>query len=87
MFSQSSGIGEIVCLLFVLALIAGSGVFKPVAWRWVPPIGAILLLSMICTPADPVSMILVAIPMCSLFAVGVYMSGYLTGKSNGVADK
>lgn len=52
---------------------------RPAGWRWVAVIAAVLVLSMVVTPADPISMWLVAAASLLVFAAGVFLSPYLRG--------
>jgi Sec-independent protein secretion pathway component TatC len=71
------GVLEVVSLVVVTLVLGAIGIFKPAAWRWLAAIAAILIVATICTPADPISTWLVAIPACAVFAAGVILSPYL----------
>ncbi len=61
-------------------------VFKrPTAWRWLAVIVSALIIAMVFTPADPLSMWLVATTTCAVFAAGVYLSPYL-GRPTGTVS-
>jgi Sec-independent protein secretion pathway component TatC len=73
------GVLEVVSLLNVVLVLGVLGFVRPTAWRWLGVFSCILIISMICTPADPLSMWLFAAPTCAVFAAGVFVSPYLSG--------
>lgn len=71
------GIGEIALALVICLAVGALGLFRAGAFRWLIAVGPILAIAMICTPADPVSMLIVAVPACVLLAAGVFLARYL----------
>ena len=67
-----------VLSVFIVSLTAGLlSIYRMFAWRWLAVLTFVLTMAMICTPADPLSMLLVAIPTCVVFAAGVTLAPYL----------
>ena len=71
------GVGEIAVFLVICLAVGVLGLFRSSARRWLLVVGPILAIAMICTPADPVSMLIVAVPACILLAAGVVLAPYL----------
>jgi Sec-independent protein secretion pathway component TatC len=71
------GVGEIALSLVICLAVGLLGLFRASALRWLMVVGPILAIAMICTPADPVSMLIVAVPACVLLAAGVVLAPYL----------
>jgi Sec-independent protein secretion pathway component TatC len=71
------GVGEVAILLITCLAIGVLGAFRASARRWLLVVAPILAVAMICTPADPVSMLIVAVPACILLAAGVVLAPYL----------
>jgi sec-independent protein translocase protein TatC len=50
--------------------------------QWRIAILIICVISMVLTPADPISMLLMAVPLCFLYLLGIVMCKYMpAGKS------
>ncbi len=62
---------EVALFLVVCLVTATIALFTRSAFRWLPPVAVILVVSMICTPADPVSMVLLAVALLVTFFAGV----------------
>jgi sec-independent protein translocase protein TatC len=45
--------------------------------QWRVAILSIFIVAMILTPADPISMLLMALPLCALYVVGILMCKYM----------
>ena len=71
------GVGEIALLVAICLAVGTLGLFRRSALRWLLAIGPIFAVAMICTPADPVSMLIIAVPACILLAAGVVFAPYL----------
>lgn len=68
------GMQELILLfLFVVAIIVCRGVAR----RWVGVFAAFMLVSVALTPADPVSALLVVLPLSVAFSLGVLAAPYL----------
>ncbi len=72
---------EVLSVIGVGFVVGVLGFLRVAAWRWLAVIACVLVIAMICTPADPLSMWLVAIPTCAVFATGVILSPYLSGRA------
>ena len=68
---------EIALFLVICLATATIGLFTRSAFRWLPPVAVILAVSMICTPADPGSLVLIAVPLLVTFFAGVIFSPHL----------
>jgi sec-independent protein translocase protein TatC len=54
--------------------------------HWRIAILIIFLVSMILTPADPISMLLMALPLCVLYVLGILMCKYMPQGRNPFAE-
>jgi Sec-independent protein secretion pathway component TatC len=68
------GILEITLFAVTCLLLVAVGVRARFVWRWLPPVAILLAISAICTPADPLSMILIAAPLLVTFFAGVLLA-------------
>ena len=74
------GVGPLeIGLLLALAM---GWSFTTQTRRWMPAVLACLALGIVATPPDPVSMLLVAVPLIVVFAAGVSMAGFLRTPKN-----
>lgn len=64
------GIGAIE-LAFVLPMIPGVVFFRGAARRWFGVVLGVLSLGIVLTPSDPISTVLVAVPLLIAFTLGV----------------
>jgi Sec-independent protein secretion pathway component TatC len=67
------GIQEIVLIIFsaIVAAFMARRSHRP--WLWGIPVQVAVI--SICTPADPVSTLMIALPCCVMYALGVLKSG------------
>ena len=54
--------------------------------QWRMAILSIFIIAMVLTPADPVSMLLMAIPLCGLYVLGIAMCKYMPMARNPFAE-
>jgi sec-independent protein translocase protein TatC len=54
--------------------------------QWRIAILIICVISMVLTPADPVSMLLMAVPLCLLYVLGIAMCKYMPSGKNPFAE-
>jgi sec-independent protein translocase protein TatC len=54
--------------------------------QWRIAVLAIFLIAMVLTPADPISMLLMALPLCVLYLLGIIMCKYMPKGRNPFAE-
>jgi len=67
------GIQEIVLIIFSAIVAARMARRSHRPWLWGIPVQVAVI--SICTPADPVSTLMIALPCCGMYALGVLKSG------------
>ena len=72
------GPAEVVLVVVVLAVALVLRVFTDRVWRWVLAFCCCLFASVVITPADPFSALLLVIPLFSAFVGGVVASSSIS---------
>lgn len=84
MWTIGIGIGELALLILVTGVLAVSG---KRARRWMMGLVSCAAIGMAASPADPLSMILLAVPLMLAFGCGVFAARFIAASPEVAKEK